>query len=49
MKINHIYMYDLRNEAHFRFCTEFRSLVQKEDAVRQKVTPQSDRTEGGSL
>jgi len=49
MKNSNIYMYDLRNDAHFQLCTEFRSLVQKEDAVRQKVTPQSGRTEGGSL
>ena len=40
MKINKIYAYDLRNDAHFQFYTEFRNLVQKEEAVKQKIAPQ---------
>ena len=40
MKINKIYAYDLRNDAHFQFYTEFRNLVQKEAAVKQKIAPQ---------
>jgi uncharacterized protein (TIGR02145 family) len=40
VKINKIYAYDLRNDAHFQFYTEFRNLVQKEEAVKQKIAPQ---------
>ena len=40
MKINKIYAYNLRNDAHFQFYTEFRNLVQKEEAVKQKIASQ---------
>jgi len=40
MKINKIYAYNLRNDAHFQFYTEFRSLIEKEEAVRQKIASQ---------
>ena len=40
MKINKIYAYNLRNDAHFQFYTEFRNLVQKEEAVKQKIATQ---------
>ena len=39
MKINKIYAYDLRNDAHFQFYTEFRNLVQKEGAESLKIAP----------
>jgi len=40
VKINKIYAYNLRNDAHFQFYTEFRSLVEKEEAVKQKIATQ---------
>ena len=40
MKINKVYTYDLRNDAHFQFYTEFRNLVQKDDVVKQKIASQ---------
>jgi len=40
VKINKIYAYNLRNDAHFQFYTEFRNLVQKEEAVKQKIATQ---------
>ena len=40
MKINKIYPYRLRNDAHFQFYTEFSSLVQKEETVKQKIASQ---------
>jgi len=39
MKINKIYMYDLRNDAHFQFYTELLDLLNKEEAVKQKISP----------
>ena len=39
MKINKTYPYNWRNDAHFQFYTEFRNLVQKEEAVKQKIAP----------
>ena len=40
MKINKIYAYNLRNDAHFQFYTEFRNLVQKEGAENLKIATQ---------
>jgi hypothetical protein len=40
VKINKTYPYRLRNDAHFQFYTEFRNLVQKEEAVKQKIASQ---------
>ena len=40
MKINKIYPYKLRNDAHFQFYTEFRNLVQKSGAENLKIVPQ---------
>ena len=40
MKINKIYPYRLRNDAHFQFYTEFRNLVEKEEALKQKIAAQ---------
>lgn len=40
VKINKIYAYDLRNDAHFQFHTEFRNLVQSEGADNLKITAQ---------
>jgi len=37
VKINKIYAYNLRNDAHFQFFTEVLNLFGKEGAVRQKV------------
>ena len=34
------YPYNLRNDAHFQFYTEFRNLVQKEGAENLKIAPQ---------
>ena len=40
MKINKIYPYKMRNDAHFQFYTEFRALVQKDGAEHLKIAPQ---------
>jgi len=40
VKINKIYAYNLRNDAHFQFYTEFRNLVQKEGAENLKIATQ---------
>jgi hypothetical protein len=39
VKISKTYPYNLRNDAHFQFYTEFRNLVQKEGAENLKITP----------
>jgi hypothetical protein len=39
-KASKTYPYNLRNDAHFQFYTEFRNLVQKEEAVKQKIASQ---------
>ena len=42
MKIDKIYPYNMRNDAHFQFHTEFRGLVEKHGAAALKIKPQFD-------
>ena len=42
MKINKIYMYNLRNDEHFMFHNEFRDLIAKAAALRLKLETQFD-------
>jgi len=42
MKIDHIHLGHLRNDAHFQFHTEFRDLVTKQGAETLKIKPQFD-------
>jgi hypothetical protein len=42
MKIDKTYNYNMRNDAHFQFHTEFRDLVEKHGAGELKIKPQFD-------
>jgi hypothetical protein len=40
MKVENLYLHNLRNDAHFQFFTEFRALVERYGAATLKIQPQ---------
>jgi hypothetical protein len=49
MKIDKTYNYNMRNDVHFQFHTEFRDLVEKHGAEELKIKPRMSARRHSSL